>query len=60
MPKYLAVYNRKRIEVDADSSYEAQKVAVKEFAAKRSYEVDVYLLEDNDGKAVVHSTQHIG
>lgn len=47
---YMAVYKGKRIEVQATSSYEAQLQAAKLFKAKKSYEVDVYLLD------VVHST----
>lgn len=39
--------------VEAESSYEAQQKASKEFKAKKSYEVTVMLAD------VKHSTQHI-
>ena len=50
---YVAFYKNKRIEVYANSSYEAQQKAAKEFGAKKSYEVTVMLAE-KDGKQVVH------
>jgi hypothetical protein len=51
---YLAFYKGRQIEVYAESSYQAQKKAAKEFNAKKSYEVSVYLCEI-DGKEVVHT-----
>ncbi len=51
---YLAFYRGKKLEVWASTSYEAQKIAAEKFRAKKSYEVDVYLCEQN-GKQVVHT-----
>jgi len=42
---YLALYKNKQIEVYAESSYKAQLEAAKQFKAKNSYEVSVYLCE---------------
>lgn len=52
---YKAFYKRKEIEVYADSAYEAQKKAAKQFKAKKEYEVTVVLCEKPDGKQVVHT-----
>lgn len=54
MNGYIALYKGKRIEVYAETSYEAQKKAATEFRAKKSYEVHVYLCE-KDGKEIVHT-----
>jgi len=51
---YIAMYKGKKIEVYADSIYEAQLKAAKIFKAKKSYEVSVYLCEVN-GQEVIHS-----
>jgi len=59
MAIYKAFWRKKAIDLEADSSYEAQKKAAKLFNAKRSYEVAVVLLE-LDGKAVAHSAQFAG
>jgi len=40
---YKAIYRGKNIDVEAKSSYEAQKIASKIFSAKKSYEVSVFL-----------------
>lgn len=45
MRKYIAYYARKEIEVEANSSYEAQKLAAKMFKAKKSYDVTVILAD---------------
>lgn len=58
MNKYLALYKGKRAEVEAETSYEAQKKAAVHFKAKKTYEVTVYLTE-SDGKEVIHSTSSI-
>jgi hypothetical protein len=55
---YKAFYKGKSIEVHANSSYEAQKIAAERFKAKKSYEVHVVLAE-KDGKEVTHSTTEI-
>ena len=58
MNGYKAFYKGKQIDVYASTSYEAQTKASKEFKAKKSYEVDVYLCE-KEGKQVTHSTTTI-
>lgn len=52
---YVAFYKNRRIERKcyADTKYEAQLKAAKEFGAKKAYEVTVELAE-KDGKQVVH------
>jgi len=55
MNGYIAMYRGKKIEVYADSSYGAQQKAAKEFKAKKSYEVSVYLCE-KAGQEVMQST----
>jgi hypothetical protein len=51
---YLAFYKDKKIEVYADTSYEAQKKAAEVFKAKKSYEVTVVLAEKN-GETITHN-----
>jgi len=46
---YIAMYKGRRKEVYAETSYEAQQLAAKEFGAKKSWQVDVYLCE-KDGQ----------
>ena len=53
MNGYKAFYKGKQLEVYAESSYEAQLKAAKEFKAKKSYEVTVVLCEKN-GDEVIH------
>jgi len=50
---YVAFYKGKRMDVYANTSYEAQQKAAKAFGAKKSYEVTVALAEKN-GEQVVH------
>lgn len=50
---YIAFYKGQRKEVYANSSYEAQQKAAKEFGVKKAYEVNVMLAEKN-GKQVTH------
>ena len=52
---YIAIYKGKQIEVYAESSYKAQLEAAKQFKAKKSYDVSVYICE-KDGKEVMQST----
>jgi hypothetical protein len=42
---YLCMYNGKKIEVQAATSYEAQEKAAKIFKAKKSYNVVVVLAD---------------
>lgn len=53
MRTYIAFYKGKQITVEANSSYEAQQKAAKEFKAKKSYDITVMLAD------VKHSPQHI-
>lgn len=53
MNGYIAIYKEKKIEVWAETSYQAQLKAAKEFKAKKSYDVSVYLCEIQ-GKQVIH------
>ena len=53
MHGYKAFYRDKEIEVHADSSYAAQKIAAKQFKARKPYEVTVMLCE-KDGEQIVH------
>jgi len=52
---YIAMYRGKKKEVYANTSYEAQTIAAKEFKAKKSWEVSVYLCEKG-GEQVTQST----
>jgi len=53
MNGYICFYKNKQLEVKANTSYEAQKEAAKQFKAKKSYEVIVALAE-KDGQQVTH------
>lgn len=50
---YIALYRGKHIEVYADTTYEAQQIAAKQFKARKDYDVSVILAE-KDGKQVTH------
>ena len=58
MATYLAIYKGNRKEVEADSSYQAQKLAASLFKAKKSHDVTVMLME-LDNKPVIYSTASI-
>jgi len=45
MNGYIAIYKGKKIEIYADTSYQAQLEAAKEFKAKKSYEIQIVLCE---------------
>lgn len=60
MNGYICIWNGKRIEVEAKTSYEAQQLAQKAFQADtrkkvKGYDIITHLAE-KDGKEVVHST----
>lgn len=62
MNGYVAFYKSKKMEVYAESSFQARQKAAAAFKAKKAFEVTVMLAEkDTDGSApgtqVVHSTQ---
>lgn len=54
MNGYIAFYRGRKIEVYAETSFEAQTKAAAEFKAKKSYEVTVMLCE-KAGEQVVHA-----
>ena len=58
MNGYLAFYKDKKIEVYANTSYEAQQKAAAIFKAKKRYEVTVVLCEKN-GEQVTHDAASI-
>lgn len=45
MRTYVCFYNRKKITVQAETSYSAQLIAAKQFRAKKSYDVVVLLAD---------------
>ena len=55
MNTYQANYKGKKIEVLAESTYQAQKLAAQQFKAKHSYDVSVALIAVN-GQQYTHST----
>ena len=55
MNGYKAFYRGKTLDIYADTLYNAQVKAAKEFKAKKTYEVTVMLCEVN-GEQYVHST----
>jgi len=59
MRKYLCMWRSKKVEVDAETTYQAQIQAAVQLKAKRTYEVSVYLMTDSEGNAVEHSTATI-
>lgn len=58
MNGYICFYRGKRIELHAESSYQAQQKAAAQFKAKKAYEITVMLAETN-GEQVTHSTAAI-
>lgn len=53
MNQYVAFYRTKRIEVEANTTYEAQQKAAVILKAKKSWEVTV-MLAAKDGVPVTH------
>ena len=53
MNGYIAFWGKKKLEVFAESSYQASEKAAKLFGAKKSHEVTVVLAE-KDGEQVTH------
>lgn len=54
MNGYKAFYKGKSIEIHANTSYEAQQLAAKQFKARKSYDVTVILCEKS-GEQVTHT-----
>lgn len=53
MNTYIAFFKNKKIEVKADTSYQAQTLAAKQLKVKKQYEITV-VLSLLDNKEVVH------
>jgi c-di-GMP-binding flagellar brake protein YcgR len=60
MNKYIAFYNGKQIEVEAETSYGAYKYAITQFKPPKSKQhmVHVHIVE-TEGKPVIHNTGSI-
>jgi len=58
MNGYIAIYKCKKIEVLADSIYQAQQKAQSIFKCKKGYDINIMLAEV-DHKQVIHSTASI-
>lgn len=58
MNGYICFYKGKKIEILAESTYEAQKKAAVIFKAKKAFEISIMLAE-KDGKQVTHSTSSL-
>jgi hypothetical protein len=54
MNTYYAFYKGKKIELEAETSYQAQEKAAITFKARKSYEVSVILVALSDKKEIVH------
>lgn len=59
MNGYKAFYKGKELEVYANSSYEAQKLAASQFKAKKYYDVIIVLCELS-GSQVTHNPSILG
>jgi len=57
MNDYAAFYKSKRIDVQAESAYEAQKKAASLFKARKSYDVTV-VLAAKDGVSITHTADN--
>ena len=58
MNEYQCFYKHKKINVQANTSLDAQTQAAKQMGAKKQYQVDVYLVAtnvDKEPKQVVHT-----
>jgi hypothetical protein len=55
MNGYVCFYNSKRIEIYAETLYEAKRKAINEFKVKRKQEYKVLvILAEKDGKEITH------
>jgi hypothetical protein len=59
MCTYIAIYRGKQIEINAETLLEAHNLAVKQFKARKSWDVSIYLCEV-DGKQIVHDPAILG
>ena len=58
MNTYLCVYKGKRREVTALRTIDAQEAAAAHFKAKKTWQVDVYLMTKDGGKVTYATTQY--
>jgi hypothetical protein len=59
MNGYVFFYNRQRVEIYADSSYEAQQKAIAYFHPPKSKQHMVHgMLAEKDGKPVIHTPEN--
>ena len=59
MNGYKAFYKGKELDIYANSSYEAQKLAAIQFKAKKTYEITIVLCEKS-GTQVSHNPSILG
>lgn len=59
MNGYKAFYKGKELDIYANSSYEAQKLAATQFKAKKTYEITIVLCEKS-GEQVSHNPSILG
>lgn len=59
MNGYKAFYKGKELDIYANSSYEAQKLAAIQFKAKKAYEITIVLCELS-GAQVTHNAASLG
>ena len=61
MNGYICTWSKKnkKIEVYANTTYEAQQIAAEKLGCKKSFEIDVWLAEKG-GEPVIHSTSELG
>jgi hypothetical protein len=43
---YICLYKSRKLLIDATSSYEAQRIAAKQFNARKAWDVIVYLADE--------------
>lgn len=59
MNGYKAFYKGKELDIYANSSYEAQKLAAIQFKAKKTYEITIVLCEKS-GAQIIHNAASLG
>ena len=59
MNKYKCFFRSRNTEVEANTTYEAQKLAAVKFGAKKTFEVSVFLIA-KESEAVTHSPNILG
>lgn len=61
MNKYLCYYGNKKIQVESDTSYHAQKKACDIFKIpqNKGYKITVVLCKTSDGREIIHAPQNV-